>query len=69
VAETVVEVERRLLFGPPQTKAGRRLIASRRVVDELAAPASAGPPTGPVFRSPAGEPLRVFRNRIWRRPG
>jgi integrase len=70
VAETVVEVEGRLLFGPPKTRAGRRRIRlPRRVVDELALHLRApGRPTDPVFRSPAGGPLRVtaFRNRIWR---
>jgi integrase len=70
VAETVVEVEGRLLFGPPKTRAGRRRIGlPRRVVDELALHLRApGRPTDPVFRSPAGGPLRVaaFRNRIWR---
>jgi hypothetical protein len=70
VAETVVEVEGRLLFGPPKTRAGRRRIGlPRRVVDELALHLRApSRPTDPVFRSPAGGPLRVtaFRNRIWR---
>ena len=70
VAETVVEVEGRLLFGPPKTRAGRRRIGlPRRVVDELALHMRApGRPTDPVFRSPAGGPPRVtaFRNRIWR---
>ena len=70
VAETVVEVEGKLLFGPPKTRAGRRRIGlPRRVVDELALHLRApGRPTDPVFRSPAGGPLRVtaFRNRIWR---
>jgi hypothetical protein len=70
VAETVVEVEGRLLFGPPKTRAGRRRIRlPRRVVDELALHLRApGRPTDPVFRSPAGGPLRVtaFRGRIWR---
>jgi integrase len=70
VAETVLEVEGRLLFGPPKTRAGRRRIGlPRRVVDELALHLRApGRPTDPVFRSPAGGPLRVtgFRNRIWR---
>jgi integrase len=70
VAETVVEVEGRLLFGPPKTRAGRRRIRlPRRVVDELALHLRASArPTDPVFRSPAGGPLRVtgFRNRIWR---
>jgi integrase len=70
VAETVVEVEGRLLFGPPKTRAGRRRIRlPGRVVDELALHLRApGRPTDPVFRSPAGGPLRVtaFRQRIWR---
>jgi hypothetical protein len=70
VAETVVEVKGRLLFGPPKTRAGRRRIGlPRRVVDELAQQLRApGRPTDPVFRSPAGGPLRVtaFRNRTWR---
>src|SRR5215218_1254302 len=61
VAETVVEVEGRLLFGPPKTRAGRRRIGlPRRVVQELALHLRAsGRPTDPVFRSPAGGPLRV----------
>jgi integrase len=70
VAETVVEVDGRLLFGPPKTRAGRRRIRlPRRVVDELALHLRApGRPTDPVFRSPAGGPLRAtaFRGRIWR---
>jgi integrase len=70
VAETVVEVEGRLLFGPPKPRAGRRRIGlPRRVVEELALQLWApGRPTDSVFRSPAGGPLRVtaFRNRIWR---
>jgi integrase len=57
VAETVVEVEGRLLFGPPKTRAGRRRIRlPRRVVDELVLHLRApGRPTDPVFRArPAG---------------
>jgi integrase len=51
VAETVVEVEGRLLFGPPKTRAGRRRIGlPRSVVDELALHLRApGRPTDPVF--------------------
>jgi hypothetical protein len=69
VAETVVEVRGRLLFGLPKTRAGRRIGLPRQVVDALALHLRApGRPTDPVFRSPAGGPLRVtaFRNRIWR---
>ena len=47
----------------------RRIGLPRQVVDELAVHLRApGRPTDPVFRSPAGGPLRVtgFRNRIWR---
>jgi integrase len=72
VAETVVEVEGRLLFGPPKTRAGRRRIGlPRRVVDKLALHLRApGRPTDPVFRSPAGGPLRVtaFRTTSGGRP-
>src|SRR5215207_1140780 len=69
VAETVLEVEGRLLFGPPKTRAGRRRIGlPRRVVDELALHRSAGPPDRsgvPLAgrRAAAGD---RFRNRIWR---
>jgi integrase len=49
VAETVVEVEGRLLFGPPKTRAGRRRIRlPRRVVDELALHLRAPEPDGPM---------------------
>jgi integrase len=72
VAETVVHVEGRLLFGPPKTRAGRRRIGlPGQVVDELTVHLRApGRPTDPVFRSPAGGPLRVtgFRTAAGARP-
>jgi integrase len=58
VAETVVEVEGRLLFGPPKTRAGRRRIGlPRSVVDELALHlrAPGRPPALPGL--PPGRPL------------
>ena len=65
-----MEVEGRLLFGHPKTRAGRRRIgflAAWSTNWRCAYERRAARPD-PVFRSPAGGPLRVtaFRNRIWR---
>jgi integrase len=70
VAEILVELEGKLLFGPPKTRASRRKVGlPHRVVEELAVHLRApGRPTDPVFKAPSGGPLRVtgFRARIWR---
>jgi len=62
VAETVVEVEGRLLFGPPKTRAGRRRIGlPRRVVDELALHLRApGRPTDKEVAARAGRTSASF---------
>ena len=70
VAEIVTEVEGRLFFGPPKTRAGRRTVGLPRFVTrELEAHlADPGDPRGHVFTAPNGGPLRVtaFRARAWR---
>jgi integrase len=70
VAETVTEVEGKLYFGLPKTRAGRRPVGLPRFVTrELEAHlADPGDPRGHVFTAPNGGPLRVtaFRARAWR---
>jgi len=70
VAEIVTEVEGRLFFGLPKTRAGRRTVGLPRfVIRELEAHlADPGDPSGHVFTAPNGGPLRVtaFRARTWR---
>jgi integrase len=70
VAEIVTEVEGRLLFGLPKTRAGRRTVGLPRFVTrELEAHlAEPGDPSDHVFTAPNGGPLRVtaFRARTWR---
>jgi len=70
VAEIVTEVEGKLFFGLPKTRAGRRTVGLPRFVTleleaHLADPAD---PRGHVFTAPNGGPLRVtaFRARAWR---
>lgn len=69
MAETLVDVNNRLTFGPPKTKASRRVITLPRFVCEEIAPL-AGNGTQPdelVFLSPDGKPVRasLFRARFW----
>jgi integrase len=70
VAEIVTEVEGKLFFGLPKTRAGRRTVGLPRFVTrELEAHlADPGDPRGHVFTAPNGGPLRVtaFRARAWR---
>jgi integrase len=70
VAEIVTEVEGRLFFGLPKTRAGRRTVGLPRFVarDLEARLADPGDPSGYVFTAPNGGPLRVtaFRARVWR---
>jgi integrase len=70
VAEIVTEVEGRLFFGPPKTRAGRRTVGLPRfVARELEAHlADPGDQSSHVFTAPNGGPLRVtaFRARVWR---
>ena len=70
VAENLVEVAGRLYFGPPKTKAGRRVVPIPRVVctaleEHLKFCAAA--PTDLIFRSPEGGPVRLatWRRRFW----
>ena len=69
IAETLVDVEARIHFGPPKTKAGVRSVPVPSFVigalDELR-PASATQ-SDLVFSSPQGLPIRpaLFRRRFW----
>ena len=69
VSETLVDIEAKIHFGPPKTKASVRAVSMPSfVADELVAmkPASASP-KDLVFLSPAGTPVRPsqFRARFW----
>jgi integrase len=70
VAEIMTEVAGKLQIGPPKTRASRRTVGLPRAVVNVLAEhlAPGGQPTGFVFTSPQGGPLRVagFRYRIWR---
>jgi integrase len=70
VAEIVTEVEGKLFFGLPKTRAGRRIVGLPRFITrELEAHLEgAGDPSDHVFTAPNGGPLRVtaFRARAWR---
>jgi integrase len=70
VIEVVTEPKGRLLFGPPKTSAGRRMVGPPGFVvaalaQRMAAPGSA---EDLVFAGPEGGVLRVthFRQRCWR---
>ncbi len=69
VAETLVDVEAHIHFGPPKTKASIRSVPIPSFVcDELVATAPAArKPTDLVFTSPTGQPVRpsLFRRRFW----
>ena len=68
VAEGVVDIGGTLVFGPPKTRCGRRVVPLPQVVRaELAGLAEANPdPDAFVFSSPHGDVLRVnnFRRRV-----
>jgi integrase len=70
VAEIMTEVAGKLQVGPPKTRASRRTVGlPRTVINDLTGHlARPGAPSGFVFTSPQGGPLRVaaFRSRIWR---
>ena len=69
VLESVVEVRGTLLFGPPKTRAGRRVVPLPQTVrTELAQLTPPHPdPDAFVFVSPKDDVLRVnnFRRRVW----
>jgi len=69
VAETLVDVEAHIHFGPPKTKASIRSVPVPSFVrDELARLAGEdADPDELVFRSPMGQPIRpaLFRRRFW----
>jgi len=71
VAEIAVEVEGRLIVGPPKTRASRRTVGLPRAVVEALDDHLAGVDPDPgalVFTAPQGGPLRLsaFRARVWR---
>jgi integrase len=71
IAEIAVEVSGTLTYGPPKTRAGRRVVSlPRPIVSELAAHLdryAASDPEAPVFPAPAGGTLRTpaFRRRVF----
>ncbi len=70
IAEIMVEVQGRTTFGPPKTRAGRRIVGlPRSVVTELADHIAHRPDRDSdlVFQGPAGGVLRAspFRQRVW----
>ena len=70
VAETVVDIEGHLHFGPPKTRSSRRTVPIPRVVVDALDEHLRSHPAGPddlVFRSPTGAPLRLtnWRRRAW----
>lgn len=68
VVETMVEVRGHHTFGPPKTRAGRRVVPlPRSVADELEGHVAGLEPDGLVFTAPEGGPMRasLFRRRFW----
>jgi integrase len=69
VAETLVDIEGHIHFGPPKTKAAVRSVPLPRFVcEELSRLAAPGvEPDALVFQSPEGCPIRpsLFRRRFW----
>lgn len=70
IAEIMVEVRGRATFGPPKTRAGRRIVGlPRSVAAELGEHLARRPDPGCdlVFQGPAGGVLRAapFRQRFW----
>jgi integrase len=71
VAETLVEVQGHQHFGPPKTRAGRRVVPVPRFVTDTLEPVVAGRDHDELlFTSPHGAPIRAsqFRRRVWK-PG
>jgi integrase len=70
IAEIMVEVQGRTTFGPPKTRAGRRIVGLPRSVATELGTHMAHRPDGEsdlVFQGPAGGVLRAspFRQRFW----
>jgi integrase len=69
VSETLVDIEAKIHFGPPKTKASLRSVpVPSFVCEELAANATPDATARElVFRSPDGHPIRpaLFRRRFW----
>ena len=68
VAEILVEVKGHHVWGPPKTRAGRRVVPLPRfVVDELSEHVAGLDAEALVFPAPEGGPLRasLFRRRIF----
>jgi integrase len=69
VIEVITEPKGRLHFGPPKTRAGRRMVGLPRFVVDALAERMAAPGTAEdlVFAGPHGGALRVtlFRQRFW----
>jgi len=67
VDEVLVEVHGKVLFGPPKTQAGKRIVPTltREIAERLEA--IRGKPGDLVFTSPNGGALRpnAFRKRVW----
>lgn len=70
VLETLVDIEARIDFGPPKTKAGFRYVPVPSFVCEALAATGSLQTDGRdlVFRSPEGHPIRpaLFRRRFWK---
>jgi integrase len=69
VTETLVDVEGRIHFGPPKTRASIRSVPVPSFVCEALAALKASDvdPDDLVFQSPEGHPIRpaLFRRRFW----
>lgn len=68
VVEICTEVRGHQLYGPPKTRAGRRVVPlPRALVDELTTYTAGMAADELVFTVPGGEPLRAnnFRRRAW----
>ncbi|MCA1839897.1 MAG: site-specific integrase [Actinobacteria bacterium] len=70
IAEILVDLNGKVTFGQPKTRAGRRKVGlPRSIVDELATHIAGrkDPESDLVFQSPTGGPLRksLFRTRFW----
>lgn len=73
VAETLVDIEGHLHYGPPKTRSSRRAVPVPRVVVDALDEHLRSHPAGPddlVFRSATGAPLRLtnWRRRAWTQP-
>jgi len=68
VAEILVEVNNKISYGPPKTRAGRRRVPIPRfVADELQGDVGGLEPGALAFTAKGGEPMRAnnFRRRVW----